>query len=175
MSRLLSITAAIAICLGSIAVTQAQGDPIPQIRSHYASINKLLPKFKKVKKELSGFSTEGGELTAYFDGPAVAKMVATYLGESGRATEEFYFWNGDLIFVFRKESMYDKPLSGKIASSKESRFYFDKGRLVRWIDEKGKQVSPSSAEFTEKQDEHYKTSSTLVDGAKSTAKTIEAP
>ena len=174
MIRLFSIVAIVSLCLSSANAIPAQADPIPEIRSHYATINKLLPKFKKVKKELSGFSAEGGELTAYFDGPAVAKIVATYLGESGRATEEYYFWNGDLIFVFRKESMYDKPLSGKIVNSKESRFYFSDDRMVRWIDENGKQVSSTSAEFNEKQNEHFKTSSLLVDGAKSTAKMIEA-
>jgi hypothetical protein len=44
-----------------------------------------------VKKELSGFSTEGGELTAYFDGSKIVKISATYQGETGSAFEEFYF------------------------------------------------------------------------------------
>ena len=75
------------------------------------------------------------------------------LGESGKAVEEYYYRDGKLIFVYRKESTYDQPLSGKLVSTKENRFYFTNDKLIRWIDENGKQVATDSSEYQEKQKE----------------------
>jgi uncharacterized protein YxeA len=59
------ISVAVVILLfGVLAVyeTKAQGpDPILTIRQQYAAINRGAAKHKKVKKELMGFSAEGGE------------------------------------------------------------------------------------------------------------------
>ena len=64
-------------------------DSIPAIRQRYANINKSLAKYKVVKKELAGFSTEGGELTAYFDGQAIVKIVTTNYGETNSFLRNF--------------------------------------------------------------------------------------
>ncbi|MFZ0751640.1 MAG: hypothetical protein WAM70_19930, partial [Pyrinomonadaceae bacterium] len=70
----------------------AQGpDPIQAIRQQYAAINRGAPRYKKVKKELLGFSAEGGELVAYLSGPSIVKITATFFGEMGKATDEFYY------------------------------------------------------------------------------------
>lgn len=155
--------------------TSAQGpDPIPAIRQQYASINRNVAKYRKVKKELTGFSTEGGELIAWFKGRSIMKLAATYLGESGRATEEYYYWNDKLIFVFRKDSRYDKPLSGKVVSTTENRFYFNDRGMIRWIDENGKQVGLDVPEYHDKQVEYLKNSKEFSDGARSKNHTIES-
>jgi hypothetical protein len=152
-----------------------QADPIETIRQHYASINKNVPLYRRVKKNLSGFSGEGGELVAYFHGPSVMKMVATFLGETGKAIEEYYFWNGQLIFVFSTDHRYDKPLSGKVVKKTESRLYFKDDKLIRWLDGNGKEVASDSAEYAGKQADYLKTAKTLIDGANSKSKTIESP
>jgi len=148
-------------------------DPTQSIRQQYAAINKRAPRYKKVKKELSGFSTEGGALVAYFDGPAVVKIAVTYYGEGGRANEEYYYQNGKLIFVYRKESTYDKPLSARVVKTKENRFYFQNNRLIRWINETGKEVSPG-VEYQKEQDEYLATSNKFLIAAGSKNPTIEA-
>lgn len=151
------------------------GDPISSIRRRYASINKNLAKYRVVKKELAGFSTEGGELAAYFDGPAVMKIAATHLGETGRTFEEFYFWDERLIFVFRKEERYDEPLSGRVAKATEHRFYFSDGKLIRWVGEDARPVAPGGSEYQKKQDEYLRDSRRFVEGSRSPKTTIEAP
>ena len=161
--------------LATQTVSVAQGDDaINSIRQHYAQINRSAGLYKKVKKELSGFSAEGGELVAYFHGPSVMKMVATYLGESGKASEEFYFWNGKLIFVLRTDFRYDKPLSGKVVKKTENRFYFSEDKLIRWIDENAKEVASEKAEYAEKQKEYLESSKQFSEGARSTKSTIES-
>jgi hypothetical protein len=170
---------AIAVLLSSLgnvtAVRPQSNDAIESIRQHYASINQNVTRYRRVKKNLSGFSAEGGELVAYFHGPSVMKMVATFFGEMGRSVEEYYLWNGQLIFVLQTESRYDKPLSGKVVRKIENRFYFGADKLIRWIGEDGKEVASDSAEYAPKQADYLKLSKLLVDGAKSKATKIESP
>lgn len=149
-------------------------DPIKAIREQYATINKSAASYKSVKKELSGYSAEGGELVAYFDGPKLMKMVATHMGESGNAVEEYYYHDDRLIFVFRKDSIYDKPMSGKVARTAENRFYFGDDRLIRWIDENAKQITPGNSEYLEKEKNYLQLSKELADGARSDKSRIES-
>lgn len=168
----LTLCATIAL-LHLVRVAAQTPDPIETIRQHYTQINRNAPNYRKVKKELSGFSAEGGEIIAYFHGPTVMKIVATFFGESGKAIEEYYYWDGKLIFVFRKDSRYTKPLSGKVASSAEDRFYFANDKLIRWTGENGKEVAADSANYGEKQNEYLKTSKQFSEGARSAKPTIE--
>src|SRR4028119_1471682 len=124
-------------------------DPIPAIRRRYAAINQNLKKYRVVKKELSGFSTESGELTAYFDGAAIVKIAVINSGEMNSFFEEFYYLNEKLIFVYRKQEIYDQPMS-KVVKTKENRFYFNDGQLIRWVNENGKQVEIGRASCRER-------------------------
>ncbi len=155
-------------CFGAAHAQKA--DPVESIRQHYTQINSKVPSYRKVKKNLSGFSAEGGELVAYFHGPSIMKMVATFYGETGRATEEYYYWNGKLIFVFHQESRYDKPLSGKVVGKKENRYYFADDKLIRWIDENGKETDPT--ESAER--EYLKSSKEFSEAARSKSKSVES-
>jgi len=157
----------------ALLVPQAD-NTIESIRQHYAGINQNVTRYRRVKKNLSGYSAEGGELFAYFHGPTVMKIVATFFGETGRSVEEYYFWNGQLIFVFQTDNRYDKPF-GKIVRKIENRFYFKDGKMIRWLDENGKEVASDSAEYAPKQADYLKMSKEFVDGAKSKAATIENP
>ena len=150
-----------------------QADPIETIRQHYANINKNVPLYRRVKKSLSGFSGEGGELVAFFHGPSVMKMVATFYGEMGKAVEEYYLWNGQLIFVFRTDHNYDKPLSGKVIKKTESRFYFKDDKLIKWLEGEGKEIASGSTEYASKQNDYLKTAKQLAEGANSKSSTVE--
>jgi hypothetical protein len=174
MKRMLKLLIIIFLCgltSGLISLSpvnaSAGADEIAAIRSRYATINKNLKSYRTVKKEISGHSTEGGELVAYFDGDVIKKIVAAHYGETGKATEEYYFWNNELMFVFRRDSRYDRPLSGKVVATEENRFYFGAGRLIRWIDKKGKQVSAKDSVYPEKQSEYLSSAKEFVTLARS--------
>jgi hypothetical protein len=156
------------------ATRAPQADPIETIRQHYASINKSVPLYRRVKKNLSGFSGEGGELIAYFHGPSVMKMVATFFGETGKAVEEYYFWNGKLIFVFSVDNRYNKPLTGKVVKKTEGRLYFKDDKLIKWLGEDGKEVASDSSEYAGKQTDYLKIAKQLSDGANSKSPMIES-
>ncbi len=107
---------------------------VAKIRGHYAQINKKLKSYRKVKKAAEGFSLEGGEMTAYFSGKKIMKIAAIFYGESHRTTCDYYFHEGKLIFVFQKRFNYKEPLSGKVVSTEEDRFYFNDDSLIKWLD-----------------------------------------
>jgi hypothetical protein len=183
MKRILTI--AVATILVSTALTNIAGprsvaaspqveDPIASIRRHYAQINRSAAKYKKVKKELSGFSTEGGQLVAYNDGRGIFKIAATFYGEIGKASEEYYYWDNKLIFVLRTDYRYNKPLSGKVVRTTVDRFYFSDDKLIRWIDENGKQVASDTSEYSDKQKEYLESSKQFTEGARSKKSTIES-
>jgi hypothetical protein len=154
--------------------SSSQGDPIQTIREQYATINKSAARYKSVKKDLSGFSAEGGTLVAYFDGPKLMKIVASHYGESGKAVEEYYYWDDQLIFVYRKDSNYDKPGSQKVVRTAENRFYFSNDRLVRWLDKNAKQIEPGDSEYLEKEKDYLRLSKEFTDGARSKKSIIES-
>ena len=182
MNRILTIalaTIVISSVLANIgesasAKVSPQADPVASIRAHYVQINHSAARYKKVKKDLSGFSTEGGVLVAYFDGPNIVKISATFYGESGKASEEYYYWDGKLIFVLRTDYAYSKPLSGKVVRTELSRFYFNNDKLIRWLDENQKQVASETSEYIEKQKEYLDSSRLFTDGARSKKTTIES-
>jgi hypothetical protein len=156
--------------------TQARkpNEPIQTIRRQYAAINKGVRRYRKVKKELSGFSLEGGELVAYFNGPAIVKIVATHYGEGGQTVEEYYYANGKLIFAFEKVSHYDRPMSGKVVRTAENRFYFSDGKLISWIDENGQQSSTATEDYRQKEKQLLENSDKLAIAARTKNRTVEA-
>jgi len=157
-----------------VQLTGAQSnDPIETIRQHYAAINKNVTLYRRVKKDLSGYSEEGGELIAYFHGPTIMKIAATFFGETGKSTEDYYYWDGKLIFLFRREARYDKPLSGKIVATRENRLYFKDDKMIRWIDENGKEVAAGSTEFAEKEKEYLQSSKEFRERARGSSPTVK--
>ncbi|MGZ5434801.1 MAG: hypothetical protein ACXWID_07530 [Pyrinomonadaceae bacterium] len=174
MKRISVITVIVLFGVLASYEAKAQGpDPIQAIRQQYAAINRKTAKYQKVKKELLGFSAEGGELVAYLSGPSIVKISATFYGEMGRATDEFYYSNEKLIFVFRRHSHYRAPLTGKVVRITENRYYFKDDKLIRWIGEDGKQVSTTAPEFAQEEARLLASSRQLTDGARSKEPTIE--
>lgn len=108
-------------------------EKLKAIRQRYAEVQRDLKQCRQVKRDLPGESAEGGNLTGYFQDSSLRKLAAQFYGESGKALEEYYFWDGQLFFVLRTESHYTKPLSGVVKRKTEDRFYFDHGKLIQWL------------------------------------------
>jgi hypothetical protein len=117
---------------------------VKTIRAHYSEIEGSLKNCKQVKRDLAGESTEGGELTAHLKDASIRKLSAKFFGETGKALQEYYFWDNQLIFVLRVESHYTKPMSGVVKTKTEERFYFAGGSLIRWLDAQNKDVTASA-------------------------------
>lgn len=123
------------IGLALLAAAPRQPTPdsvaISAIRDAYARIERGLPSYRRVRHDIFDFSTEGGYLDAWFDGPHLKKLDATYYGEMGRSSEAFYFANDTLVFIYADVEHYDHPLSGHVIRRDEQRLYFHDQRLIR--------------------------------------------
>jgi len=141
----------------------ANDSAILEIRKEYKNIRDALPSLKKAQLELSGYSAEGGRATAYSDSRKDIRLIRVELyGESGKMFEEFYYRNGSLIFAFYESHRYNVPFyvtpevakdAGGVAFDPkkteitEDRYYFENGRMLRWIDENKRDVGTTSQEF----------------------------
>jgi hypothetical protein len=128
-------------------------DSSQQLAAKVASIKKqmtyvemkLLYRCQRVRTSLTGFSTEGGTLNAFFLKAIPRKMVAEHMGEMGRATEYYYFWKGRLIALERVETRYDKPFGKAHSVTMESLFFSD-GKLISHRDVTGNDYSLETSE-----------------------------
>lgn len=130
---LLSMIAAI-----SPAVATAQGDSaeISRIRTRFVSINSDTTSYRIVRRDIEGYAVEGADISGYFMADTLKKIVARYFAESGFGREEFYFWQGQLIFVFRQKNRSSQQCLD-CEGVDENRFYLSGGRLLRWVNERG--------------------------------------
>jgi hypothetical protein len=133
----------IGLVSASAGVQAQSGATTPAtLKARYESINRELKNAKVTHIELEGYSTEGSTLVAYTRAGTPLKFTGRYFGESGRATEEYYFWKGRLFFVLRTDWDYSIIIGQKGAPGKEirrqERFYFEKGRLTRWLSDNNK-------------------------------------
>ncbi len=127
---------------------------IKEIKIEVGNINADTSRYRIVEKNIDAASTEGGTLTKLFRDNELRKAVKVLFGEMGRLTSEYYFKDGEIIFVDEKEDSYDSPIyigNGKIKSTAENRFYFHHKKLIRWIGNDGKVVSPE--QYADKEEE----------------------
>lgn len=145
-----------ALLLGSAPDARSQSRAT--LRARFAAVKRELPRCQVVKRTVLGYALEGSEITVYRKRGQPLKMVARHHGEGGRATEEFYFWQGRLFFVLRTDWDYEYPIgqSGSTGREKRSqqRLYFTNGRLTRWLDAANRPYSIPSAEATKAESEY---------------------
>ena len=147
---------------------------IAGIRRDFQRIEALGPDAHQHTFALEGFSAEGGEARVFVENGGVAKIAVSHLGEMGRSLEDFYFRNGSLIFVFRRSQGYDRPF-GQVQSTEEDRFYFDRGRMVRWRGANQNVVPRGNVEYPEQEENHLRFAERLLDAARSHSPSLAAP
>jgi hypothetical protein len=125
------------------AFGQGRADKIAGIRLAFQKINKDST-LKKISsddpEEFLGHATDGGgQLTGYFKGDTILK-IRLILGLSyGEITNEYYFTNGQLIFVYEMEKDFPfKDSTGTLDFENlvlgfEGRYYFDKDSLIQKV------------------------------------------
>jgi len=112
------------------------------IRARVESIDACTRKgCTKATRDLPGESAEGGTVVGYFQHGTLCKIEATFYGETGKVVEEYYLTQRSPCFVLTTLQKYDQPLGshqrntppGTVVQTTRDRFYFAKGRLIRWL------------------------------------------
>ena len=78
--------------------------------------------YRVVERDIFGVSTEGGHITAYFDGDSLVWVVAKLYGEMGRSRVQAYWHHGVAILAVDTTESYDEPLSGRVSGT-ETHFW----------------------------------------------------
>jgi len=130
--------------------SQSREQLISNIRVEFKRINfqaKLRTK-ELNSEELLGQMTDGGsKLTGYFEDDKLVKFTEWVGLSYGSIASEYYIKNGELFFVFQKESKYADKVDGivgdldytKLESKFEGRYYFNSEELIKEI-EKGERL-----------------------------------
>jgi len=131
-----------------------------------------------IKLELSDFSLEGGELSAYFAHDTLRKVDALFYRETGRTREEYYFGDdGRFYSTVQTDEQYDRPMSGKVVHRYRTRLSFDGERLIQWIDSTGRIRAATGAGAGDHAHDALLTARALVECVKTLkpGETCEAP
>lgn len=150
------------ICSSSIAQNQIQS-----IREHFKYVNDNISSMRIEKSKTFDESTDGAEITKYFNEERCVKIRLEYFGETGKLFREYYVSNDELLFVFDQEYNYNMPYymdSVRAAQSGfdqwfdpsktnllESRFYFDNDKMIRWINPSGKHILKGAEGWLDKE------------------------
>lgn len=129
----------------AVSATSGSPEAIARIRAEFVAIEREVPDYRRTVHNVWDFSLEGGTLTGFYRGGELRKLHAHLHGETWQGTEEFYFADGQLVFVYFVTGRYDMPMSGNVTTQTEHRLYFDQGRLIRHI----RTQTPASADVPE--------------------------
>jgi hypothetical protein len=140
---------ALLICLPGARIFAQQKTPdaaIEEIRAAFKEINNNKTyKMERYTYELAG-CVEDGSLEYYLDKQQIVKIKETGLIGDGGWETEYYYRNGDLIFIF--ESLLGGPANGKVQKS-EYRVYVKGGKVIRFMeDQKILPADNKAAEMT---------------------------
>lgn len=125
---------------------------VSQIKMECEKIHRESKILKVIEEDIEGLSSEGGVLKKFMDNKTIRLAELTLFGEIGQSTTEYYFLNGELIFVNKKTEKYKQPIyMGKTetASLEKDEMYFKNQILVRWFDTEGMLVD--QVKYLEKQ------------------------
>ena len=138
----------------SFLLAQPEEDIIKQIRQQFKTINDENKSYAS-EKQIIETEDAGVEqtLTTFFKGKQLMKIEVKFLGDMAESSNHYYYWNNQLFFIYSTNT-YHAYNDGNIeTTTNENRYYFDKNKLIRWLDSEKKQREKNSDEYKEKEKE----------------------
>ena len=93
-----------------------------------------------------------GEVSYYYKGNVLKKIVSHLYFETGNEYREYYIKNNRVYFIYQKLTATEHVIwtdNPKVLGISEKRYYFDSnGEIVRYIDEKGN-IHENDSQMTE--------------------------
>lgn len=145
-----------------------QEDPIiKSIMQKYAETNAHISLYKQITKNKDDGIGEGGDVVSYLHGDSVKLIIETDYWETGKVSSAYYYDNNEIIFVYSivyryKVPIYDTSFNMNDNVLEENRFYFNNRKMIRWIDEKKKNIAVGCIEFKEREKGQLQYSSALM-------------
>lgn len=181
----MKLTHPLITCLLLLAATQAAwaDSAIEQIRQEYKEVRTTLPTLNKTELEPIWGSSEGGEMIVYRDSNNRIRLIQNELyGEMGRSSEEYYYKDNQVFFVLRVLQRYNRPMYLRDIppqqlkelgiedvefriTKQEDRFYFQDGKMLKWLDTDKKSIPPANKDYIKLQIEVRESSKELLKAA----------
>ncbi|MBN1533852.1 MAG: hypothetical protein JXA20_14370 [Spirochaetes bacterium] len=125
--------------LGAYAAT-GQGVSVAGIDRKVKAFDSKIGGFRKTERYLNGLSTGGSTVTSYSKGRRIDKIRLESFGETGRAIQDFYFWDGTLLFMRHRVIGYEGVTTHspdgndglRESTTTDFRLYFSNDTLLRW-------------------------------------------
>jgi hypothetical protein len=112
---------------------------------------------------------ERSKIRTYYEKDNPILIISEYFGDSGRVINRYYFNENEMIFVYREDYIYNRPIyyneeMAKAAGDNEwyddsksirltNRFFFFDSKLDKWFDYDNKEVPKTDPRFKKKQTE----------------------
>ena len=145
---------------------RTETEKIADIKLWYKDVMSNIDTYEKKVIDDPDGSTEGGEITFYLTDGNAKLIKAIYYGEMGKITNNYYFRNNKLFFMFQVKEIYDAPIyvdsSGK-GTKEENRFYFYSDEMIRWLDKDKKEVEKTEPAFKENEESILEEANELLD------------
>ena len=125
---------------------------IQAIRKHYQTVQTQLPQLRKITVDTNGTSTDGGEITAYFQGKQLVFATQQLYGETGQQQIDYLFSQQRVTFIVQRQQQYNAPYyvaDFDVHKSRiyETRYYFSGGQLIRRLDAKGQLIPTTTPAY----------------------------
>lgn len=142
-------------------------DPTAEHRAVYAEVNDSLGSMQKATFALDlADAPVPAEGTVWLQTGQVRKIRLVFPGDHGDSLQEYYYRPGaDLLFVY--EAVTTQSISGGSATLQENRYYFQDGRMFRWVAPDRQPVAVKSADFREREQDLLNLSSLALDATDS--------
>lgn len=165
MSKIFFLLVLLILCAVSTAAQNKK--QFLSVDNEIIKIQKSAGQFRVKTSELPEISSEGATTKGFYDRNQIRKTAIEIFGEMGKVSAEFFYQNGKLIYVSRKELSYDQTF-GKVIKTNRQKLYFANDKLIRLIDN-GKSVSKATAKFTEQEQQTLELANKILDSFKASS------
>lgn len=146
-----------------LCISSCKEDDPGDVIKEYKKISQHLSEYSHKTIDLTGITEIGGTMTGYFKDKSLKMVAVEVFADTGRNYTEFYFSDDNLLFVLREDFSYNRPYhyteeraranndtvwyDDKKTVMKTARYYFKDERMMKWVDERGRDISDDSREF----------------------------
>ncbi len=134
------------------SVAQNDEESIKKIREQFKTINDEIKTYTSELHDIENNATGIDQtVTTYFKGKQLMKIEEEFLGDMAESSNQYYFWNNQLFFVFTTSTYHAYIEGTEETTTNENRYYFSNNKLIRWLDCEKKQRDKNDKEFIEKE------------------------
>jgi hypothetical protein len=168
---------ALLLVFGLSSCEQNPAETLPDIKKKYEKINDNLNDLT-LKQVDDITSAGGGNISGYYKGKEIKKINWQHFTDTNRTFTEYYFDDGMLIFALEQNFVYNRPVTyteekaranndtiwydDKKTKLENSRFYFKKNKLIKWVAPGNKEMPAKTVEFTNKESELWAKAALLI-------------